>query len=94
MRGDLARWFFFLILTMFPLLATFPLQRKGNIRGYRGRFSERPGLRKVATAATAAAEGAALPSECKKGEVQGEQDGYWLEKHNLENRGISLVPAT
>lgn len=94
MRGDLDCWFFFLILTMFPLLATFPLQRKGSIRGIRGCFSERPGLWEVATAATAAAEGAALHSEYKKGEVQGEGDGYWLEKHNLENRGISLVPAT
>lgn len=81
-RGDPACSFSFLISTVFPLPATFPQQRKAGI----GKI--RPGLWEV----TAAAERAALNSEYGEGKVR-ERDGYQLETHNLENRGISLVPT-
>lgn len=69
------------MLFLLSLPATFPWQRKEGIRKIR------PGLWEV----TAAVERAALNSGM--GRIKYEGDGYQLEMHNLENRGISLVPT-
>lgn len=69
---------------MFPLPATFALQRKGSIEGNSGRFAARPGLWEVAIAVTAVAERAAPKLCVQEGEVEGEGDGYGLETVTLK----------